>query len=139
MTWVKGRHLTSSATQVPKSVYMYVCMYVYTCVCVSFPPFVHLYCFLNYHVPVKSYGIYFFLADLFYLALYTLDPSMLLKMAIFHSFFYPWIICNCMLYHAFFIHSSTKAHFHNFAIINNALINIGVHRSFQVRVFIFFG
>ena len=43
-------------------------------------------------------------------------------------------------HHIFFIHSPVDRHlgcFHVLAILNSAAINIGVHVSFQIRVFIF--
>ena len=42
------------------------------------------------------------------------------------------------MYHIFFIHSSFDGHlccFHVLAIVNSALVKIGVHVSFQIMVF----
>ena len=44
------------------------------------------------------------------------------------------------IHHIFFIHSSVDEHlgwFHVLAIISSAAVNIGVHVSFQIRIFIF--
>ena len=81
---------------------------------------------------------------------------MLLQMAIFYSFL--WLsniplcvyvcvyvcvcVCVCVYTHThiFFIHTFVDGHlgcFHVLAIISSAAINIGVHVSFRMRVFVF--
>lgn len=56
--------------------------------------FVSLFCFLGSMLK-WNHRAFVFLSDLFHLALFPLDTSMLSQMGRFHSFFYRWVIFYC--------------------------------------------
>ena len=85
--------------------------------------------YFGFHIQVV-YGIFFLF--LTYLVWESLVASMLLWMALFHSF-YGWVLFHFVLYHIFLIHSFVDSHlgcFHVLAIANSTTVSIGVHVSF---------
>ena len=78
--------------------------------------------------------------------------AMLLQKALFHSFYgfipyiyiYIYTYIHTYTYHIYiyyiFLHPFIDGHlgsFHVLDIVNNTTLNIGVHASFQIRVFVF--
>ena len=95
---------------------------------------------------MTAYDICFSLSDIFHLAYYPSNPSILLQMAEFHPFswlfFFFFLVFHCIYIHCiFFIHLSIDGHlgcFFILATINNTARNFEGHVSFQISVFIFF-
>ena len=57
------------------------------------------------------------------------------------SFFHGWVVFHYIYIYIIFIHSSIDGPlgcFHIFVMVNNAAVNIGVHVSFQISIFLFF-
>ena len=84
---------------------------------------------------------YLSLIDLFHLALYPLDSTMLLQKARFHSFL--WLNNNPLIHihQIFFIYASIHGHLgcsDNLTIVNNAATHIRVHIYFFELVFLHF-
>ena len=68
---------------------------------------------------------------------YGICFSLLLQMAIFHSFYGLLLLCCRCVYHIFSIHLSVSRHIGCFQVlvtVNNTAINMGVHASFWIRV-----
>ena len=77
-----------------------------------------------------TYGICLSLSDLFRFVWWSLGPSMLLQMALFHSFFYGWsmhcvcvCVCVCVHHTPHFLYPFTvNGHFHVLAIVSTAAV-----------------
>ena len=86
------------------------------------------------------YGICLFLSDLLHSVYYSLGPSVLLQITLFHCFFHGCIVFRHVTHDIFFIHSSVDGHLgcvHVLAIVNSATMNIMWCISFQIRVSVF--
>lgn len=109
-------------------------LYIYESVFILFAVF------FRFHTSVKPYSFCLSLFDFFHLAKYPLSLSMLSQMAqfleiVFQSvYIYKYIVTT-------FLSIRLDGHwgcFHIWAIVNNAAMNMEVHVSSQISVFVFF-
>ena len=63
-----------------------ICLFTVSIMLFLFLMFGHLFCFFRFHTKVKVCSIFLSLSDLFHLAWYLLEPSMLSQMTGFHYF-----------------------------------------------------
>ena len=87
---------------------------------------------------MTSYHICLFLWGLFHLVWSSLGLSLLLQMALFHSFFMTGKYSIVYMYQDFIILSSINGHlscFHILAIVSSTMMNTAMHVSFQIIVF----
>ena len=102
-------------------------------------------CFVNKFIPLDStYKWYQLISVFLWLTLFSIIISQYIYVvadgiSLYHSFLWLSNI-PLFVYHIFFIHSSVHGHLGCFPLlvtITSAAVNVGVHVSFQIRVFIF--
>ena len=135
--------VTISLLPIVKSLFLGLSLFRmhFFCFCFSLCSFL---LFLKFHIWERWYGICVSVTGLFRLALYYPHPSVLLQMAIFHSFLWLNNIPLCVCAHTHIASLSIHLLMDTWAasivyVVNNKAINIGAHMSLCISVFVFCG